>query len=425
MREMIHILAKGFISKPAGRATRSDLQNLLPMKSALLLTGLLLLFAVEIFRVYFIMPFPGSQQANTISLAYWISNNVVWLRILAIALIIFPAVNIFKRGKRWAKVSLITVIVIFAAIYFMANFRMQADKMFYEPQQKNFSGTSTNSIDPAKLVIGVTLNGESRAYPIQLIGYHHQVRDSIGNTPVMITYCTVCRTGRAFSPEVNGKMEMFRLVGMDHFNAMFEDATTKSWWQQATGIAIAGPLKGTVLKELPSQQATLASWIGQHPNTTVMQPDKTFLQKYDQLKTYDKGNGKSDLTKRDSASWKFKSWVVGIANGQRSTAYDWNHLVQERVIHDSFGDTPILVTVEPDTATFHVFKRKVRDSVLSFTKSGTDKLIDNMKSTWTLSGRCIDGAFKGEQLQSLQAYQEFWHSWKTFHPTTQIFKGGD
>ena len=42
----------------------------------------------------------------------------------------------------------------------------------------------------------------------------------------MVTYCTVCRTGRVFSPIVEGQPETFRLVGMDHFNAMFEDEGT-------------------------------------------------------------------------------------------------------------------------------------------------------------------------------------------------------
>ena len=107
--------------------------------------------------------------------------------------------------------------------------------MFYQPSIKNFSSGSGNTIDSNKLVIGIDIHGESRAYPIQIIGYHHQVKDTVGNTPVMITYCTVCRTGRVYSPVVNGKLENFRLVGMDHFNAMFEDETTKSWWQQATG----------------------------------------------------------------------------------------------------------------------------------------------------------------------------------------------
>ena len=103
---------------------------------------------------------------------------------------------------------------------------------------------SADTTNRNKLIVGVAINNEAKAYPIEIIGYHHQVRDTIGSMPVMITYCTVCRTGRVYSPFVNGKPENFRLVGMDHFNAMFEDATTKSWWRQQSGTAIAGPLKG-------------------------------------------------------------------------------------------------------------------------------------------------------------------------------------
>ena len=92
--------------------------------------------------------------------------------------------------------------------------------------------------------MGVLVNGEARAYPIQFLGYHHQVRDTIAGQPIIVTFCTVCRTGRVFSPFVDGAPETFRLAGMDHFNAMFEDATTGSWWRQATGEAIAGPRRG-------------------------------------------------------------------------------------------------------------------------------------------------------------------------------------
>src|SRR5450755_2168877 len=170
-------------------------------------------------------------------------------------------------------ILLSVAVLLYVIIFFFFNFRFEADKMFYQPSIKNFSGVNGNAIDSNKLIIGIEINGESRAYPIQLIGYHHQVKDTVGNTPVMITYCTVCRTGRVYSPIVNGKPEKFRLVGMDHFNAMFEDATTKSWWQQATGVAITGPLKGTALKEIPSQHMTLAAWLRQYPNSTILQPD--------------------------------------------------------------------------------------------------------------------------------------------------------
>ena len=204
---------------------------------------MLLLLLTEILRVYFIMPFPGSQQSNSIDWAFFIEKYKWLLRIIGLVLIAGPAWRVFSSKKILPKVLLSLFVLLYGIIFFFFNFRFEADKMFYQPTVKNFAGVSGNTIDSNKLVIGIEINGQSRAYPIQLIGYHHQVRDTVGNTPVMITYCTVCRTGRVYSPFVNGKPETFRLVGMDHFNAMFEDETTKSWWQQATGVCDCRTIK--------------------------------------------------------------------------------------------------------------------------------------------------------------------------------------
>jgi hypothetical protein len=389
------------------------------MKPFFLITGLLILFAAEILRVYFIMPFPGSQHQNTIGLAYWISNNIFWIRILALVLIISPLISVFRNGRIWKKIVLSLILLFYAVVFFLFNYRFEADKMFYQPKHRLFVAAASDTTNKNKLVIGVDINGEAKAYPIQIIGYHHQVMDTIGNTPVMVTYCTVCRTGRAFSPFVNGKMESFRLVGMDHFNAMFEDATTKSWWQQATGKAIAGPLKGTALKEIASQQLTLEAWLREHPNSTVMQPDTIFNKDYKDLAGYDKGTLKSGLEKRDSASWKRKSWVIGVKYNNNSKAYDWNELVKNQVINDSIEGLPVVLTLENDTASFHVYDRHVKGATLSFQKGNDNMFTDhNTNSTWNMDGLCIDGTLKGERLNPVQSYQEFWHSWSTFHPNT-------
>ena len=73
------------------------------MNRLLLFIGLLLLFAAEVLRVYFIMPFPGSQHKDTISYAYWLSDNIGWIRMLALALIAFPLINIFKKKTALAE----------------------------------------------------------------------------------------------------------------------------------------------------------------------------------------------------------------------------------------------------------------------------------------------------------------------------------
>jgi hypothetical protein len=270
--------------------------------------------------------------------------------------------------------------------------------------------------DKKRLLIGVTINGEARAYPIQLIGYHHQVTDTVGNEPIIITYCTVCRTGRVYSTLVNGWPENFRLVGMDHFNAVFEDATTKTWWQQANGKAIAGPLKGSSLKEIPSHQMTLGAWMRQYSNSLVMSPDPAYEERYFRLEDYDRGTMHSPLVKRDFRSWQPKSWVVGVRNQFTSMAYDWNDLVKKRVIQDSLQSLPILIAMEADTTSFHVYDRRINGSVLQFNADiNNDRFTDsNTNSTWNMDGLCIAGPLKGNQLSRVQAYNEFWHSWENF-----------
>ena len=396
------------------------------MKGWLLTLGLIYLIALEILRVYFIMPFPGSQHANTIGLAWFIDRNRIVLRIIGLLLVLVPLYGYLVRGKTWSRVLLTAVILFYGVVFYYFNYRFEADKMFYQPTTVSLTGVANNKVPGERLVIGLVVDGEARAYPIQLIGYHHQVRDTIGHTPVMITYCTVCRTGRVYSPLVDGRPETFRLVGMDHFNAMFEDATTGSWWQQATGVAIAGPLKGSHLTELPSRQSSLDQWIAEYPDSRIFQADTVFNKRYDDLTGYDRGTIKGGLERRDSSSWGAKSWVVGVTAGNATKAYDWNLLVQRQVIQDSVSGYPILLAVSGDSVNFRAWDRRVEGQSLAFipvkVQAGPLLLKDvTSGSTWDFTGKCVDGPMKGRRLQPLQAYQEFWHSWSWFHPGTEKY----
>ena len=203
---------------------------------------------------------------------------------------------------------------------------------------------------------------------------------------------------------------------MDHFNAMFEDATTKSWWRQSTGECIAGPLKGYKLKEFKSEQLILSAWARIHPNTQILQPDPLFKEEFEQMDTYDKGISRGDLTKRDTASWKNKSWVLGIQDGANAKTYDWNQLTKHRIIQDSLPNNPIVILLENDTVSFHAYSRVVNKEILIFHKK-QDSIWDvNTGSKWNYEGVCVDGKLKGNMLKSVRCYQEFLHSWEFFHP---------
>ncbi len=367
------------------------------------------------------MPMPGSQRNNSIELAYFLGSNKTLIRIIGYLLILYPLVSIISNGKRKEKILAISLSLFYLIIFYVFTFMMEADKMFYQPTKTYFFDISKNKIPTNKLIIGATIGNESKAYPILLIGYHHQVRDSIDHTPVMVTYCTVCRTGRIYSPIVNGKVETFRLVGMDHFNAMFEDATTKSWWRQSTGECIAGPLKGYRLEEIRSEQVGLNVWFRQHPNALVLQPDEKFKETFEKMDVYDKGRSKSGLTKRDSLSWKEKSWVLGIQNNLNAKTYDWNLLANDRMIQDSLPNLPVLLLLENDTASFHAFNRTLNKESLKFVKKG-DSIIDlKTRSFWSYDGLCLEGKLKGASLERIDCYQEFLHSWEFFHPKSERY----
>jgi hypothetical protein len=391
------------------------------MKKWMLYLSFILLIIFECLRVYLIMPMPGSQTFNTIDLAYFLGANKNSIRILLYLIILLPFIKIIKGNSIWEKIGLGVLSLVYIAIFYVFNFMMEADKMFLQPTHTYFYKIAENKIPIDKLVIGVSENGIDKAYPIQLIGYHHQVRDSIGQTPIMVTYCTVCRTGRVYSPMVNGKLENFRLVGMDHFNAMFEDATTKSWWRQANGECIAGPLKGYKLKEINSEQLSLKAWFRKHPNAEVLQPDENFAATLAKMDSYDKGKSKSNLTKRDTTSWQFKSWVLGIDIGESAKTYDWNYVEKNKIIQDSLPSLPILILLENDSASFHAYNRTVNNMSLQFQKRNDSIMDTYSQSLWNEDGICIDGKLKGLSLTPIASYQEYLHSWEYFHPKSKRY----
>lgn len=371
--------------------------------------GIVGLLVFEILNVFFIMPMPGSQRINSIDAAYFL-YKWRWIFRLVFSVLLFIGLLKSTVKRKWL---LILPMIIVAVVIYMANFKMAADAMFKEPKQLLLVTAGNNNVDTNRLVIGVTINGESKAYPIRFLGYHHHVQDTLGGKPIMVTYCTVCRTGRVFEPIVNGKKEKFRLVGMDHFNAMLEDASTKSWWRQATGEAISGPLKGQQLPEVFSTQTSLAKWLQLNPASLIMQADPAFITSYDSTMKYEIGRSKNKLTGTDSLSWKDKSWIIGLKLGSARKAYDWNQLKKERIILDQLNKIPIVLVLSKDNKSFFAFETTANQQVVL----KNDTILLDSKH-FAINGKGIDTSFS---LKPLVAYQEFWHSWQTFNPTTEKY----
>jgi hypothetical protein len=81
---------------------------------------------------------------------------------------------------------------------------------------------------------------------------------------------------------------------------------------------------------------------------------------------------------------------------------------------------PLVLILENDLMTFHVFDRRWQGQSLHFSWGSNSNSIkdDQTNSEWSLNGHCLHGTLQGASLTQIQAYQEFWHSWSSFHPLT-------
>jgi hypothetical protein len=373
--------------------------------------GLAGLTLFEFLKIYFIMPMPGSQRLDSLNIAYFLHSQRWLFRIVFVILIAAGSRRALRIQRRWKWLPALAAALAVTAVGFF-NFVMAAESMFRQPRIIAFEVRARNALDDNAVIIGVENNGEAKAYPIRFLAYHHQVQDIVGGKPVLVTYCSVCRSGRVFEPIVRGHPEKFRLVGMDHFNALFEDATTQSWWRQATGEAVAGPLKGEMMKEVSFVQVTVRKWFEVYPTGMVMQPDGAAQAHYREGK-FERGENKGGLTGTDPDSWKDKSWVVGVQVDGVSKAYDWNRLKEQRLINDQVGHTPIVLALSADQQSFAAFERPAASEFFTI----QDDILSSAGKSYDFSGREL--AAPGEHLRKLFAYQEFWHSWRTFHPETK------
>jgi len=119
-------------------------------------------------------------------------------------------------------------------------------------------------------VLGVTLNGITRAYPLWIMDNYHVANDMFGDTPLAVIHCERCSSGVAFLATVDGRRLTFQVAGIWKMTLIIRDEQTSSFWSHSEGVALDGPLKGTALQRHPCYQTTWAEWRERHGDTEVL-----------------------------------------------------------------------------------------------------------------------------------------------------------
>ena len=208
-----------------------------------------------------------------IHLAYFMWSNILKFRLILIAALLFASSQLEMTNVVGFSAGLIMCLALWGGIYWLFNKFWIGKYKFLPITQKTFVSASDNQVPTDLPIIGVEMNGEAKAYPANLLFYHHQLSDEVGGHPIVATYCGMCRSGRVYDANWAEGTPEFALVGAVSFNAILRDNITNSWWRQETGEAVKGAKKGQQLEDIYCEQMSLSNWIEKHPDTQILQYD--------------------------------------------------------------------------------------------------------------------------------------------------------
>ncbi|MFQ5406391.1 MAG: DUF3179 domain-containing protein [Candidatus Micrarchaeia archaeon] len=273
-----------------------------------------------------------------------------------------------------------------------------------------------------ELVLGLELEGISKAYPLQIMDWHEIVNDVFKTIPVAITYCPLCGSGMAFDRNVNGSVVEFGVSGkLYQSDLVMFDRKTDTYYSQITGQAVVGPLVPLKLKRIPLQTVAWGQWKETHPKTKVLSRQTGFDRPYG---VYPYGSYETNSriifpVKSRSEVLHPKERVIGVSIGNFFKAFVEKKLPV--VLNDELAQTKIVVLRNPSSDEVAVFKRTASDGLgLELAWDGEVLFDRQTKSSWTFEGKAIDGQLQGEELEQLVHENLFWFAWYTFHPTTLV-----
>ena len=330
-------------------------------------------------------------------------------------------------------------------------------------------------------VIVLVINGEAKAYPLQILTWHEIANDTVGGVPVAVTFCPLCNSALAFDrripltttqqaevtslnadaqftmldenfleayfeqegpiiEDLKGLEVTFGVSGMLYnSNMLMFDTHTSTLWSQLLGDAVVGTLNKVSLLRLPAQVVGFAEFRKAFPNSSVLSHNTGFRRDYGRnpYVGYDDVNSPAFLF-RGVVDGRLvpKERIISIDRGEDVAAYPFTVLSETRVVNDSVnGESIVLFWAEgtnsaldssriangQDVGAVGVFSRDIADKTLTFMWDGETFIDEETGSTWNLLGNAVSGELAGQSLKPIVHDNTLWFAWAAFKPETRIF----
>jgi len=246
------------------------------------------------------------------------------------------------------------------------------------------SPSATRVVEGNTPVIGIEIDGDARAYPVQLLEYHQIVNDVVGGVPVAVTYDPLAGTPLTYRAKVDGERLRFGVSGLVYeSNFLLFDRETESLWSQLLGRAVVGPKKGKRLERVRTRQEAFGVWLQRHPDTKVL--ERPFPKKIDY-----RYSPFSDY------------WISENVPFPVSTR------------DERFHPKESVLGVEADGET--------RAYLGSIVTAAGGRIVDEVAGHKVRIAYEIDSsAFSYDVPEDVRVTEAYWFAWKTFHPDTGVW----
>src|ERR1700722_1064289 len=215
--------------------------------------------------------------------------------------------------------------------------------------------------------------------------------------------------------DVNGRRLTFHLAGINNQNFLMRDQETGSYWQQISGVAISGPLKGQQLTLVLSDELTFKTWKAEEPAGTVLKEVPKDASEYE-VKDWDVRMARApSVIQFPEHGMQSRDLVLGIQTRGASRAFLYDRVIQEKVVRSYVGAQPVLIVVGPDGQSVRAFRDQIPgvDGVPDFYRLTENKpgvlMIDAATgSEWNFQGCAVSGKAKGACLDRTPMLKDYW-----------------
>ncbi|MEL6995799.1 MAG: DUF3179 domain-containing protein [Pseudomonadota bacterium] len=262
------------------------------------------------------------------------------------------------------------------------------------------------------LVFGVSINGDTRAYPLRIMGWHEMFNEVIGGVPVALAYCTLCGAGILFETQLEDRDKPFVFGSsglLYRSNKLMFDRETFSLWNQFTGEPVSGPLahSGIELKIRPTTVTSWKDWKELHPDTKVLSLVTGHIRNYDSGFVYRDYFASPDLmfpTITDQTRLLQKDRVYGIRVAGGAKAWPISAFANEPVINDQVGFSNVVLVGDASNRTVRAYDRG------SAVFSGDAQALIGPGGAWTLTEDALLGP-DGQRLPRMPGHVSYWFAW--------------